>query len=257
MRQDTDQTQQREMFKNLRVGHPTEVDKDILLSLHLNRGNFSQQQIDEIMEKATFIFAKRKDMIEHKWHKLKETHSSTNPVARIQTQTTSKGVKYNGRVKCLCKESDIDPILNICRGAKVQITGKNFVPDWGLFNGAVGKVIEIAYEHDTSQLDGSFPKFIIVDIPTYIGPTWIKDQPTWVPIPPIEIDCKKHCCKFFIYPSVSCICKNRKYISRSKHRTKTYYRMYCCSPRKQDDGITMPWITLYVCIKTNYNRFHN
>jgi hypothetical protein len=29
------------------------------------------------------------------------------------------------------KESDIDPILNICRGAKVQITGKNFEPDWG------------------------------------------------------------------------------------------------------------------------------
>jgi hypothetical protein len=30
-------------------------------------------------------------MIEHNWEKLREQHSPTNPIARIQTQTTSKG----------------------------------------------------------------------------------------------------------------------------------------------------------------------
>jgi hypothetical protein len=59
-------------------------------------------------------------MIEHNWEKLKEQHSTTNPVARIQTQTTSKAITYKGCVKCFTKESDIDPMLNICRGAKVQ-----------------------------------------------------------------------------------------------------------------------------------------
>ena len=200
MRQDKDQTEQLEMLKNLRIGHPTETDKDILLSLHLNSGNFSQQQIDAIMDKATFVFAKRKDMMEHNWQKLRDIHSSTNPVARIQTQTTSKGVKYNGRAKCIRKESDIDPILNICRGAKVQITGKNFEPDWGLFNGAVGKVMEIVYANGTSPLDGTFPNYVIVDIPSYVGPPWIKEHPTWVPIPPIETKCKKHCCSFKFIP---------------------------------------------------------
>jgi ABC-type cobalamin/Fe3+-siderophores transport system ATPase subunit len=200
MRQNEDQKEQREMLKNLRLGHPTEVDKDVLLSLHLNSGNFTQQQIGEIMEKAMFIFANKKDMMEHNWQKLRETHSSTNPVARIQSQTSCKGITYSGRVKCLTKESDIAPVLNICRGAKVQITGKNFEPDWGLFNGAVGKVVEIVYKENTSPLDTTFPQFIIVDIPSYRGPAWIQSHPTWVPIPPIELKCKKHCCTFKFIP---------------------------------------------------------
>ena len=40
-------------------------------------------------------------MIEHNWEKLREEHSESNPVARIQTQTTSKGITYRGRAKCL------------------------------------------------------------------------------------------------------------------------------------------------------------
>ena len=61
MRQDEDQKEQREMLKILRLGHPTEFDKDVLLSLHLNSGNFTQQQIEEMKEKATFIFNNKKE----------------------------------------------------------------------------------------------------------------------------------------------------------------------------------------------------
>ncbi len=98
------------------------------------------------------------------------------------------------------KQSDIDPVLNICRGARVQIMGKNFEPDWGLFNGAVGDVIEIVYKESQSPLDGSCPEYVIVDIPTYRGPPWMSDKPTWVPIPPIEMKCQKCCCSFKFIP---------------------------------------------------------
>jgi hypothetical protein len=47
-------------------------------------------------------------MIEHNWEKLKDKHSPTSPVARIQMQTTSKGIKYKGHRKCITKESDIE-----------------------------------------------------------------------------------------------------------------------------------------------------
>ncbi len=67
------------------------------------------------------------------------------------------------------KESDIDPVLNTFRGAKVQIADRNFEPDWGLFNGAVGKVVEIVYNENTSPLGATCPQFIIVDFPTYQG----------------------------------------------------------------------------------------
>jgi hypothetical protein len=84
------------------------------MSLHLNSGNFSQAEIEEIKKKATYIFANKKDMIEHSREKLREEHSPTNPTARIQMQTTSKGITYKGRAKCLTRQSDIDPVLNIC-----------------------------------------------------------------------------------------------------------------------------------------------
>ncbi len=49
-------------------------------------------------------------------------------------------------------------------------------------------------------MDGTFPEFIIMDIPTYRGPTWIPDKPTWIPTPPIEVTCKKHCCTLKYIP---------------------------------------------------------
>jgi hypothetical protein len=69
-------------------------------------------------------------MIEHNWEKLREEHSSSNPIARIQKQMTSRGITYKGHAKCLTIQSDIDLVLNIWRGACVQITGKNFESDW-------------------------------------------------------------------------------------------------------------------------------
>ena len=200
MRQNEEQKQFLELLKHCRKSDPREIDKHVLMSLHLNSGNFSQSEIDEIKKKATYIFANKKDMIEHNWEKLREQHSPTNPIARIQTQTTSKGITYKGRAKCLMKQSDIDPVLNICRGARVQIMGKNFEPDWGLFNGAVGDVIEIVYNESQSPLDGSCPEYVIVDIPTYRGPPWMSDKPTWIPIPPIEMKCQKRCCSFKFIP---------------------------------------------------------
>jgi len=126
MRQDEEQKQLHELLHHYRTGFPRKEDEDVLLELHLNSGKLTQAQIKEIKNNATYIFANKKDMIEHNWEKLKEEHSPTNPVARIQTQTTSKGITYKGRARCINRELDIDPILSICRGAKVQITGKNF-----------------------------------------------------------------------------------------------------------------------------------
>jgi hypothetical protein len=93
---------------------------------------------------------------------------------------------------CFKKDNDIEPILNICQGAKVQISGKNYEPDWGLFNGAVGKVQEIVYLKDESPLDGTLSKFIIVEFPDYCGPHWIQDKQKWVPIPFVNIPCSYH-----------------------------------------------------------------
>jgi hypothetical protein len=200
MQQNEDETEFRNLLSHTRRGYPSETDKDILLSLHLDHGNFTEKQIKYIREKATFLYANRKDVIEHNWNKLKEIHTPTNPIARIQNQTTSKGIVYNGKTKYMKKECDIDAILNCCREARVQLTGKNFEPDRGLFNGAQGTIKEIVFKDNDSPLDYKFPQYIIVDFPTYCGPPWIKHKPTWVPIPPIDITCKRHCCTYKYIP---------------------------------------------------------
>jgi hypothetical protein len=79
-------------LENTRIGYPSENNKDILLSLHLNGGNFTPKQKEYILNKATFLYGNKQDVIEHNWNKIKEIHTAENPVARIQNQTTSKNV---------------------------------------------------------------------------------------------------------------------------------------------------------------------
>jgi hypothetical protein len=76
------------------------------------------------LNKATFLYANKQDVIKHNWNKIKEIHTAENPVARIQNQITSKNVTYDGKAKCMRKECDIDPILNCCHKSRVQLTGK-------------------------------------------------------------------------------------------------------------------------------------
>jgi hypothetical protein len=56
--------------------------------------------------------------------------------------TSSSGKQYYGRAQCMKNESTVETILNICQG-RVQISNKNFEPDWGLYNGEIGTVVEI------------------------------------------------------------------------------------------------------------------
>ena len=82
----------------------------------------------------------------------------------------------------------------------MQISGKNFEPDWGLYNGAVGTVVEIVFNENENPLDGTLPQYILVDFPQYRGPSWISEKPTWIPIPSIEMNCSNYCCQFMFVP---------------------------------------------------------
>ena len=139
-------------------------------------------------------------MKQHNFERLKAQHSSENPIARLRVQAVSKGRQINNLPKCFKQENDIDPIVNICRGAKVQLMGRNFEPDWGLYNGSIGTVKEIVFERDENPLDGTLPQYVLVDFPEYCGPPWLKDKPKWVPIPPVELQCQSHCCNVKFIP---------------------------------------------------------
>jgi ATP-dependent exoDNAse (exonuclease V) alpha subunit len=66
----------------------------------------------------------------------------------------------------------------------------------GLFNGAVGTVVDIIYGRDKTPND-SLPYVIMVEFSSYTGPAFLKDYPRRLPIVPVErrLDCFCHFCK--------------------------------------------------------------
>jgi len=81
------------------------------------------------------------------------------------------------------------------------------MPRWGLYNGAIGKVISFHFQQRTPEPNpnnGDLPVFVVVDIPHYKGPVWHTDHPTYVPIPLCSELCNKGCCKKEYVPLQLC-----------------------------------------------------
>ena len=192
------------ILKNIRIGNASNEEIAILMSLHLSDHRFSEEDRKKIRENAMYIFANKAPMQEHNRQKLKEQNSEDNPVARIHTTTTTQNKKYRGITKHFARQqmqtTAIPAVVNICRGARVQLTGKNFEPDWGLYNGSIGTVKEIVFNKNSNPLDGTQPEYVIVDFPQYCGPQWMESEKTWVPIPVVEMSCSKRCCQLQYIP---------------------------------------------------------
>ena len=188
---------------NIRLGEATNQDIATLMSLHLSDHQFTEEDLKKIRENAMYIFANKAPMQEHNRKKLQEQNSEDNPVARIHTTTTTQNKKYRGVTKHFARQQGqtaIPSVVNICRGAKVQLTGKNFEPDWGLYNGSIGTVKEIVFKEHENPLDGFQPEYVIVDFPQYCGPHWMASEKTWVPVPVVEMNCSKWCCQLQYIP---------------------------------------------------------
>ena len=164
-----------DILQHCRHGNLTREHCDTLMSLHLN--NFSPDKMESIKKKATYIFANREPMKQHNMDQLRNQHSPDNPVAQIKSSITNRaGTRVQNSRHF--RDDQAPKVTNICRGAKVQISGRNFEPDWGLFNGAIGTVKEIVYSADESPIEGHFPQYVIVEFPQYRGPPWMPEQPT-------------------------------------------------------------------------------
>ena len=108
-------------------------------------------------------------------------------------------------IKWIQKSPDFKPLrLTVCAGAG---RGKSFMihqlttmikkmfqrddvvltAKIGLFNGSIGKVIEIIYAQGESPNTGHFPQYVLVEFPSYTGKAFYELQPKWVPIPTLTI----------------------------------------------------------------------
>ena len=188
----------KQILNNVRNGGMSKTEAELLMKRHIRHLDISHKKF--LNENAVFLYATKQLMQEHNMQKLNELSNEKNPVLLLQTkfQNKSNGL-WNGNSKHYDKDS-IPSRQIFCKGAKVAITNKNFQPNWGLYNGALGTVKGIKFKKNENPQDGHLPLYIVVDFPNYCGPSWIIEKPTLVPIPIVTAPCEKKCCLAHFLP---------------------------------------------------------
>lgn len=178
-------------------------DSDVkqLMRLHLrswdeNGPTYSSQEIQSILENGLALFAQKEPRDRHNMNMLNSlcTKNGTS-VARVKARTTS----HTGRRVINNAHYDEDrtpPTVLLTKGCKVQLTGSNIYPLWGLYHGSMGTLLEIIFSEGESPNSGDLPLYAMCDFPQYHGERLSQLLPrTYVPIPVREVHCINRTCK--------------------------------------------------------------
>ena len=164
---------------------------DRLLGLCLNNNQkFTSDQQALIKSQSTCLFATREARNLHNSEMLLKLNR-LHPVCICPSVTVREG-----RVLSLNSHYDSERTPSrtlLIKGAKVQLTGWNAKPDWGLFHSSIGEIVDIVFRDGESPNSGDFPSYVLVDFPQYRGPSFDVTHPTYVPIVPHVTRCKYGC----------------------------------------------------------------
>ena len=173
----------------------------------MNNREWTTEMKQKIMKnpRTIFLFARNKDRDNHNLQSLKKINSSNNPVAIVKSIT--EGICGSRRYEHF-DEARNPSKAHICVGSKVSLVGVNIKPEWGLYHGTIGKVIDIVYEnskgpHHEGTAQERLPEYVMVDFPQYCGPSMYANdknitseerekRKTWVAVPMIESRCKNN-----------------------------------------------------------------
>ena len=162
-----------------------------LLSLRINNSQqFSSTQQRHIKENSLCLFATKEKNHQHNSDMLLKLNQY-HPICMCKAITMRQGkqVSLNSHY-----DSDRVPSYTLLvKNATVQLSGWNAKPEWGLFHGSMGKIIDIVYRQDESPSLGYLPLYVLVDFHLYIGPAFDEDHPTYVPIPVHIARCQFNC----------------------------------------------------------------
>ena len=146
--------------------------------------------INRLNDQGFFVFPTHNQEWLHNKKKLLETNHQA-PIAKLVSISTGP----HARTCPSDKAGGLQPVLYLCRNAKVTLTMNLSVP-FGLYNGASGTVVDIIYNNGKRPPD-SLPDVVMVMFPKYTGPAFISSQPQIIPIVPIDrrLDCPCRYCK--------------------------------------------------------------
>ena len=188
------------ILHDLRHDGIKESDAEKLLNLHIR--NLPPDLRNEIENDSVYLFATKDLKSQHNMKKLNEITNENNPVCLLQTKYLKRSTQKWEGVKSHFDKESIPKKTLLAKNAKVAISGRNFQPNWGLYNGALGTIVGFKFQEGQNPQTDDLPEYVIVDFPSYSGPPWIEDKPTLVPIPVVKIPCKKGCCEAHFIPLV-------------------------------------------------------
>lgn len=163
------------------------------MNLHLTFYQGDKEFIHRITndEKTMYLFTNNADKDKMNGEKLVETSKNQNkPVARLDCWFDTNKLQ-GGKERQPIKSHFDDHTkyvrhTDICVGARVSIISHNFLPEVGLYNGAIGTVIEIVYKSSPAGPNDKehrhLPDYVVVDfphlnLPSHIDP-WDTKNPT-------------------------------------------------------------------------------
>jgi hypothetical protein len=170
-------------------------DANYLCSFHLdNKDRFNSNDKAKIQKDALYLYANKEPKDSHNSFALLKASSEDNPVAKLKASTTKRNGMAPGNASHY-EPDRIPPRVNLCKTAKVQLTGYNPRPEWGLYHGSRGTVIDLVFAIGESPNNNDLPLYVLVDFPQYCGPAFDEQFPTYVPIASVNMPCKfRNCC---------------------------------------------------------------
>ena len=180
-RQHDKQTKLKTILQCTRNDELNTEDVRFLRHLHLDADGWNQDILQKIKKDSLWVFANVEPADQHNMRMLSYTSKTTeNPVAWLRAQWKGTS-KYRKAIQNHFRDSTSPKATRICLEAKVCLRGRNFQPNWGLFNGAIGTVKEIHYTQKTKERptpnNGDLPDYVVVDFPHYRGPVWDEKHP--------------------------------------------------------------------------------
>jgi hypothetical protein len=170
-------------------------DAEYLCSFHLqNKDRFNSNDISKIEKDALYLYANKEPKDAHNSFALLKANTADNPVAKLKASTTKRNGMEPGNAAHY-EPDRMPPRVNLCKTAKVQLTGYNPRPEWGLYHGSRGTVIDIVFALGESPNNNDLPLYVLVDFPQYCGPAFDIQHPTFVPVASVKMPCKfRNCC---------------------------------------------------------------
>ena len=195
LRQNESEQQLRDVLMSLRTYSTTAWQIRWLQQFqwHNLRISHGPELLGRMDEQGLYVFPTHRLEWERNKTKLLECNRLPNhPVAKIKAVDNGRHAQKADSNKA----GGLLPLLYLCCDSKVMLV-VNLKAEWGLYNGAVGTVVDIVYADGCRPSDdpAPLPDVVFVRFPGYKGPPYINEDPTLVSIVPVSrsTECTCHC----------------------------------------------------------------